>query len=90
MTPKRTRTLDLSPAATFAHILPLELIANSTFATIIFTLKGHVCPPLPPLGKGKEGACPSAPPLSGVPGKSNDQTLYLTIVFKSNSLLFKL
>ena len=48
--------------------LPLELIANSTFATIIFTLKGHVCPPLPPLRKGKGGACLSAPPLSGVPG----------------------
>ncbi len=76
MTPKRTRTLDLSPAATFAHILPLELIANSTFATIIFTLKGHVCPPLPPpLGKGKGGACgvplrrPSPASLSGVPDK---------------------
>ena len=60
MTPKRTRTLDLSPAATFAHILPLELIANSTFATIIFTLKGHVCPPLPPLGKGKGALAPRA------------------------------
>ena len=34
----------------------------------VYFIKGHFCPPLPPLRKGKGGRCPPpALPLSGVP-----------------------